>query len=326
MLERITELLTQNNILNGNERFLPITIGISGTYIFSIEDKYVVKYAYLPKFDLIERERFQKEFNFYKFFSDKNIDFIPEVVFQTANDNEILILMKKYSPIKVEEWTEDLQKITMELCARINAIEISNFNDIFHENEQFQEIWNNTVGYTPDGTPLYKEDFPLSFAYQNWKNLQKYFSEHIDRSLLKEMYESFDEIDSYVNTPPIPDTLCQKDFNPNNFLKDGDRLLACDWGEVCIGKGIDSVAWFSRCGTDYGITINRDKLIEIYCEALFKYANIKVALNDLHKYINASEFIGAFRCGAKFFQATDINSVLNCYNAMANNYKFFREH
>jgi hypothetical protein len=70
-----------------------------------------------------------------------------------------------------------------------------------------------------------------------------------------------------------------------------------------------------------GIDINRDKLIEEYCIALFKYANIKIDLNDLNKHFAASDFGIDFTFGAEYLQNADIDSVLNAYNTMANNYK-----
>jgi len=326
LIERITELLNQYNILNGKERLLPITTGAGGAYVFSVEDKYVVKYKYLPEVDFITHENSRKEFEFYKIFSNKNIDFIPEIVFQMANDEEILIVMKKYSPVKIEEWNHNLQKQAIEICARINAIDISGFSGVFQRSDKFKDEVAKIVGYTSNGTPLYKKDYPLSLSYQLWKNLQEKFPEHIDVSLLREMYENFDEMDSYAKTLAIPKTLCHGDWHPENCLKNGDKLLACDWEGVCIGKGIDSVMFFIYRGESMGININKNKLIEEYCGALLKYANIKVDLNDFHKHNAASSFRGSFSLGAKDIQNADIDSVLNSYNAMTHDYRLLLGH
>jgi hypothetical protein len=303
--------------LNGNEKLLSITTGQSCAHVFSVEDKYVVKYyAHLSERDYITRMMCRKEYDFYEICSRINIDFIPEVVFQTANDDEILILMKKYSPVKYEEWTEDLQKRAVELYARINAADTADFNELFLKYEKLKEELNNIAGYKSDGTPIFKHEYPLSLSYQNWNNIQKKFPEHIDGPLLKEMYDNFDK-----RVSPIPDTFCHGDWNPNSCLKDGDRLIVCDWAEVCMGKGIDSVTWFIKSGERRGIKMNRDKLIDDYCRALFKYTNIKIEQSDLRKHFAASDFGAAFTFGAENLQTADIDSVLNCYNTMVNNYK-----
>jgi hypothetical protein len=317
LLERIIEILTQVNILNGNEKLHPITTGQSCAYVYSVEDKYVIKYySHLSELDLITRMMCRKEYDFYEICSHNNIDFIPEVVFQTANDDEVLILMKKYAPIKNEEWTENLQKRAVEVCAQINALDTADFNELFLKYEKLKEKLNKIVGYKSDGTPIFKDEYPLSLSYQNWKNLQEKFSEHIDASLLKEMYDNFDK-----RVSSIPKTLCHGDWNPNSCLKNGDKLLVCDWAEVGMGKGIDSVIWFIKSGERRGINMNRNKLIDEYCKALFKYANIQIDINDLNKHFAASDFSVAFTFGAEHIQNADIDSVLNIYNTMANNYK-----
>ena len=322
MLERIIELLTQSNILHGSEKLRPITTGQSCAYVYSVDDKYIIKYySHLQEHDFITRMMCQKEYDFYKICSRKNIDFIPKVVFQIANDDEILILMKKYSPIKNEEWTENLQKRAVELYAKINALDTADFNELFLKYEKLKAELNKIVGYKPDGTPIFKDEYPLSLSYQNWKNIQEKFPKHIEVSLLNEMYGNFDK-----RVSPIPETLCHGDWNPNSCLKDGDKLLICDWAEVGIGKGIDSVTWFIKSGERMGIDINRDKLIEEYCKALFKYANIKIDLNDLHKHFAASDFGVTFTFGAEYLQNADIDSVLNAYNTMANNYKLMMKY
>jgi len=317
LIERIMELLTHSDILNGSEKLLPITTGKSCAYVFSVDDKYVIKYySHLSELDDITRMMCRKEYDFYKICSRKNIDFIPEVVFQIANDDEILILMKKYSPIKNGEWTENLQKCAAELCAKINAMDTADFNEIFIKYEKLKEQLNKIVGYKSDGTPIFKDEYPLSLSYQNWKNIQEKFPEHIDGVLLKEMCDNFDKRISL-----IPETLCHGDWNPNSCLKDGDKLLVCDWAEVGMGKGIDSVTWFIKSGEMMGININRNKFIDEYCRALYKYANIEINLDDLLKHFAASDFGVAFTFGAENLQSTDIDSVLRSYNTMVNNYK-----
>lgn len=311
------ELLAQSNILNGNEELRPIKTGQSCAYVYSVEDKYVIKYySCLPELDFITRMMCQKEYDFYKICSRKNIDFIPEVIFQIASDDEILILMKKYSPIKNEEWTENLQKRAVELYAKINALDMADFNEMFLKYGKLKEELNKIVGYKSDGTPIFKDEYPLSRSYQNWESLQEKFSEHIDGSLLKEMYVNFDK-----RISPIPETLCHGDWNPNSCLKDGDKLVICDWAEVGIGKGIDSVTWFIKSGKRWGINMNRDKLIEEYCKALLKYANIEITIDDLHKHFAASDFGIGFTFGAEYLQSADIDSVLISYNKMVHDYK-----
>lgn len=312
MINRVTELLRQNNILCGKTELLPITAGAGGAYVFSVDYQYIIKYAYLPALDFEIRKQYRKEFSFYKICSGKNIDFLPEIVFQTANDDEILLVMKKYAPIKPADWDENLQKSAMELCAHINAVDTTDFNALFQEQEKQND------------EEQHEDSYPLSLSYQNWVNLQKKFPEHIDAALLKEMYADFDDMGACADKLDIPETLCHGDCHPQNFLKDGDKLKICDWQGAGIGRGIGDVAFFISRGADMGLDINRDKLIEDYCGALLKYANIKVNVSDLHKNVAADEFWVSFRYWAGYLQTSDIDRVLNIYNSMVNSYVFLR--
>lgn len=317
MIDRVTELLTQQNIINNQTKLQPINVGVGGAYVFSAGDKYVAKYACLNELAFDVRRQYQKEYDFHKICSGKNINFIPEVVFQKANDDEVLIVMKKYAPIEIKECDENLQKCAMELCARINAVNTFDFNKIFHE-EKAEET---TVETTQNDDP-----YPLSLSYQNWQNLQEKFPEHIDSVLLKEMYANFDEMDSYADKLAIPETLCHGDFHPNNFLKDERKLIVCDWQGVGIGRGIGDVAFFISRGTDMGLNIDRNKLIEWYCESLFEYADIEVDVKDLHKNVAASEFGVSFRFWAQYLQTSNIDRILNIYNSMIGSYNFLLSH
>ena len=313
MSDKIIELLIKNNILSDKKQLVPITVGAGGASVFSVADKYVVKYANLSTLDFETRKQYRNEFDFYQICSNKNFDFIPEVIFQTSYDDEMLIIMKKYIPIKVEEWDENLQKSAMELCANINAVDTTDFISIFQDHDK-------KIANANDGDDKGEDPYPLSLSYQNWVNLQKKFPEHIDAVLLKEMYENFDNIDIYTGKQTIPETLCHGDYHPQNFLKNGDKLIICDWQAVGIGKGIGDIAFFISRGIDMGLKVDRDKLIADYYEALLKYTNIKVDVYDLHKNVAANEFGVSFRFWAHYLENSDIDRVLNIYNAMVKSY------
>ena len=170
------------------------------------------------------------------------------------------------------------------------------------------------------------DPYPLSLSLGNWERLQHKFPGHIDALLLKDMYENFDMIGAYqdnINTI-IPESLCHGDYHPENILKDGDKLIICDWQNVGTGKGINDVAFFISRGADMGLKINRDKLIEWYSEALLKYADIKVDVNDFYGSIAAFEFGISFQFWAGYLQDSSIERVLNIYNPMVSSYNLLR--
>jgi len=270
--------------------------------MFSVENKYAVKYANLPILNYETRKQCRKEFDFYTACANKKLDFLPEIVFSTADDTEILIVMKLYNPIKPNEWDENLQKTAAELCAKINAVDATDFNNIFQIQEE-------------------EPPYPLSLSYQNWINLQEKFPQNINAALLKEMHENFADISS-LGESAIPKTLCHGDYHPQNFVRNAGKLIICDWQNVGMGKGIGDITFFISRGADMGLKIDRDKLIADYCGALLRYANINVSMNDLYKTVAVNEFTVSFKFWAQYLQESDIDRVIHIYDAMVESYRF----
>jgi len=304
MLERVKELLEQHGISKNQP--LPITNGASGAFVFDIDGKYIAKYARKPERDTKIYNMFVNEYNFYQLYSGKCYDFIPNVVFQTANQDEIFIVMQKYTAINHNEWNDDLQKRAMQLCARINSINIDNFNTVLQDKS----------GYGSD-----YDTYPLTVSFENWRLLQNKFPEHIDAALLNSMYEDFTAINLYAEQLPIPKTLCHGDFHPQNFLMDCGKLLICDWQTVGIGRGISDVAFFISRGSDMGVPINQNMLIEEYHKSMLKFTDEKIELSDFYKNVAASDFFVSFKFWAEHLQSSDISRVLSIYNSMVNSYK-----
>lgn len=303
MLERVMDLLEQHGI--SKKQPLPITNGASGAFIFDVDRKYIVKYACKPKQDGNIYDMFVKEYEFYRLCSDKCYDFIPDIVFQTANQNEIFIVMQKYTAVNQNEWDNDLQKRAMQLCARINSININDFNEILRESNLGSDY----------------DTYPLTVSFENWRLLQNKFPNHIDASLLSSMFENFNAMNLYAERLHIPKTLCHGDLHPQNFLMDDNKLIICDWQTVGINRGISDVAFFISRGSDMGLQINKDKLIEEYYESILKFTNEKIELSDLYKNVAASDFFVSFKFWAEHLQYSDISRVLSIYNSMVNSYK-----
>ena len=312
MVERISDLLKRNTGLNFESELQLIPIGAGGAQVFSVEDKYIVKYVHFAEHDIGTTKGYKKEFSFYKACANKPFAFLPDIIFQTISDDEMLIVMKKYTPIRYNEWNEDLQKRAMELCAIINSVQLTSLSEVLDEPEK-----NN--GNDPN------DPYPLSVSFDNWTKLHNKYPTHIHADLLKDMYGNYNILDSLSNELEIPQTLSHGDFHPENFLRNGDELIVCDWQGVCVGRGIGDVAFFISRGTDMGILMDRDKLIGHYHNALMKYANVNTDLSVLHKHIALSEFGISFRFWAQYLQEADLEKVLGIYIAMSDAYKFLME-
>jgi len=303
LIDRVTSLLKQNNITTNEAALSSITIGASGANIFSCNDQYIVKYV--NSADGIRG--YQREYDIYNVFASK-IDFVPEVIFQTSDDFEMLIVLKKYAPVKKMMWDEAMQLRAADLCARINTFD------------------HDALGVSlPSDDERESYDYDLSLSYENWGRLQNKFPNHIDAQLLKQMYGDYDDVVALSEILPIPKTFCHGDLHPGNFLLNGDSLLVCDWQEARIGKGIGDIAFFCNRGGAMRIGIDKAALVDGYRKSLVKHANIDVALDIFLRYMAASEFHVSFKFWAEHLLKSDLERVLKIYTTMVDNYNASRK-
>ena len=288
------------------KQLTPITNGASGAFVFDVAEKYIAKYTQQTAHNADLYPMFVKEYDFYRKYSGKRYEFIPTVMFQTATQDELLIVLRKYTPIHHGEWNDALIHQAMQLCARVNAIDTGDFTPPAQHKS----------GYGDD-----YDSYPLSASYQNWQLLQQKFPADIDASSLEAMYKAFAQIKLEAEALAIPKALCHGDFHPGNFLRDGDNLLICDWQTVGISKGIGDVAFFANRGTDMGIVINRQKAIEAYHEAMQSLTNQNIDLGTLGKYVAATDFYVSFKFWAEHLQSSDKSRVLSIYTFMADSYE-----
>ena len=304
MIDKIKGLLVNNNVLSIITDLTPLLESASGAYVFSADEKYVIKYTNISELNSNAQSSLKKEYEFYKI-CDNKFEFIPEVIFHYSNENEWLIVFKKYQAIKDNEWTEKLQNQAMEMCARIHAMDTRDFSELFNKNNAKQ--WDENT-------------HTLDVSLESWSKLQKRFPQNIDISLLNEMYKNFDDAISYADKIFIPKTLCHGDYHPWHFLQSGNEAVICDWQNADIGNGVGDVAFFISRG-ETRLNIDRDILITAYIQHLSKYANIKIDKNDMLKHIAISEFDVSFRFWADYLQNGSLESVMKIYSKMVKSYK-----
>ncbi|MCL2198296.1 MAG: aminoglycoside phosphotransferase family protein [Defluviitaleaceae bacterium] len=302
---RISSLLKKCSLIKGDMHFSPVNAGASGAVVLSCNDKYIVKYAHSSIIDEALMNQFRNECAFYKRYAGR-LDFLPEVVYQTTNDDETLLVLKKYDTIPPQRWDSALQKKAMELCARINALKCAAYS---------------THSWLETETELGR--YAMIESYENWKKLCDKFPTQMDVAVLKDMYEDFYKIAAYADELPIPNTFCHGDFNPPNFLLDRTQLLVCDWQYTHIGKGIGAVAFFCDRGSDQGLTIDRKALIACYSKALHENLGVTVTPDTLTRYADISGWLVTFRFSAEYLQDSDSERVARIYNDMVEKYMTF---
>jgi len=300
--DRISALLKESGIIKGDIHFSPVAAGFSCAVKLFCNNQYFIKYANTSTIDSEGMNQCRNEYAFYEKYAGK-LDFLPEVVYQTANDNEVLLVLKKYETIPPHRWDKALLQQAVEICTRINALDCTAYSAF-----SWLETENEPGRYS------------LQESCDNWMRLHKKFPDNIDAKVLDNMHNDFYKIAKYSEELTIPNTFCHGDFAPDQLLLDGARLLVCDWAYTHYGKGIGAVAYFCVRGIDQKLPIDRDALIAYYSEALHNHTGISVAPELLVQYVNVSEWLVAFRYYAEYLQDADRSRAIGSYKDMVETY------
>lgn len=311
-IQTITAYLTQKGIFIKAVSALPITTGASGAKLWRVETggkTYVLKHAH-PSFhsDPGLIAGYRKEFEFYKLNESLRLPYLPKVVHAELHDEYgILLVMDCYAPIPHERWDTDLQKQAVDLCARLNSLDIGRLSGL-------------NLHFNP--TTINREF--TEKAYEDWKFVLGQHKGRFDEALLDEIYRNIDMVCPVLNNEPH--YVCHGDFHPDNLLSDGERLYLCDWQNVGIGKCIGDISFFIGRGIGFGIPMNPDELLDYYCAKLSEYKGMRIAKTTLLKEKHASTVLTTLSFWANYLKDCPAERVAVQFDDMADAYRHLCEH
>jgi len=304
--DRVGHLLEQCDFGNGNIVLTPLEAdGMSSARMFVCNGYYVIKYVNGSNCDTVEMRLHKHEYDFYKTYAGM-WDFLPEIVLQVADGNEQLIVMKRYETISGARWDTALQQQAMDICARINALDIE---------APYKHSWLETEQEPGQCS--------LAGSLENWCKLQEKFPKHMDAVVLQEIHDNFYAIAEYAQGLAIPDTFNHGDFAPTQCLldSDGERLILVDWQSTHIGRGIGAVAYFCSRGLEAGAQFDKSRMIQMYQEALLRHTGIDIGINMLEDYAAVTDLLVAFRYSAEYLQEAGEDRVVGEYVGMVDLYQ-----
>jgi Mg2+/Co2+ transporter CorB len=98
---------------------VPINIGASGAKVYSLNNKYILKYSERDKTD---NDIWNSCIREYEFFSSyNNLSYIPEIRYMHKEENKIIIIMKKYNTLSHSDFNDDLMEEIIGLLTDINT-------------------------------------------------------------------------------------------------------------------------------------------------------------------------------------------------------------
>lgn len=275
--------------------------GQSGAEVWETADGRVLKYV--RKESLPDPEMFgqyQKEAYFYRHFQEdswKRPLYLPEVWEVRISDQEILILMKKYRKLLVEENREELLGKIMRALAEIHISEIPAF---FRKERQ-------QPGY------LTKEQ--IEGCRAGWQSVLAEHPGAFDERILAEAAENINDIIGWHEEEK--QVLTHGDFHRDNLLlgEEGE-ILVCDWQGVGQGGASGDISFFlSRLGAD-GISIAPEKAVALYGREREELTGENVSSGELLLHMQAANLITSFQFWHEYLHGSSTERVRGIYEKM----------
>lgn len=294
-IENIEEYLTTHK----NRQ---IKNGKSGAEVWETEDGYVLKHVQKGKLpDQGVFSLYQNEAYFYQFIQHNShadmLSCMPEVLDIQVSDHEILIFMKKYQELSRDEADEELLQKIMRVLAKIHTQDIPDF--LRQEQKE----------------PVYFDKAQIESCLAEWRSVLAEHPGEFDDRILTEAAAKVNEIISWHHGEER--VLSHGDFHWDNVLKteNGD-IVVCDWQGVGMGGASEDISFFlSRLGAD-GVTIEQEKVIELYCRERYLLSGKNISPKELQKHMNAANLIVSFQFWHEYLHGSTCERVRGIYEKM----------
>ena len=259
-----------------------ITVGRSGANVYELDHKYIAKHVKQSTMKSgADWDSYLKEAQFYSTYNANDYPFLPKLYHCKYTDDEIQIVMEKYSPIDRNNLDDATLEKVFDTLAQIHNMPIPEF------------LPDNDEG----ALQLESED------------IKKYLSGWC--SVIKEHGDAFSENDiiliaeniNAINTKAYSakKMCCHGDFHFDNLLMDDKgNIIVCDWQNVNSSHVSGDISFFlSRLAAD-GLEISKEKALKMYCNysasgishdeisMQMSLANLNVSFIHWHNHLHGS--------------------------------------
>ena len=273
-----------------------ITNGQSGAGVYMVDGEYILKHVQKEKLDSKVFDTYKREALFYQEKKGKDL-FVPEIKEFELSDDEIILIMKKYSELNRADIDDELIGKVANLLVGVHGSDIPGF---LNDNSDKQKLLS---------------DNEIEDCVNGWKSILNEHEGVFSEEILNDVAANINDIISMKNKGKS--VLVHGDFHWENILKDDNgNLILCDWQGVKIGGPSEDLSFFlSRLGAD-GINIDEDKFLNAYAEAYQKICNEKVDVAEIKEYMRASRIITTFLYWHFFLHGSDAERVKEVYDKM----------
>ena len=279
-----------------------IKVGQSGANVYEIDESYVLKHVVRQRLKEELFVTYTREALFYRSQMIRQRIYLPEVLQVETSENEILILMKKYSrPERCTINVEMIQKITKSLAALHTDIP-----PFFICKDQKK------------AEPL--SDQIITECLYGWKSVLAEHTGSFSESQLNEIAGKINNLIEWHDTEER--VLIHGDFHWDNLLEDENgNILICDWQGVNLGGASGDLSFFlSRLDGD-GIQIDAAIFLDYYVNAIWKLSGKQIQRQDIIQHMNVANVIISFLFWHQYLHGSSEERVRDIYSKMTNDFK-----
>lgn len=290
------------------ERFLSarhvrdILIGQSGARVCEISGDRVAKLIQRRK--LAEEglwERYTREAAFYTHVKEKKLSFVPRMLFVGCNEDEMLLVMEKYSPIERSRISEKLLDHVAHILAQIHALPVPLFIE------------------QTERKPLVYTEKEIADCVKGWESVLNEHWDAFSTEVLRHMARDINKLNQTFHS--TRSNFIHGDFHFDNLMLDGEgKVVVCDWqGCGCGDPSGDLSFLISRLQAD-GYPLNAEWLVNVYCQ----YANalgLDVSPRQVHMQMRLANLNTSFLYWHMYLHNTSEDRVRGVFGKMTEDYQ-----
>lgn len=287
--------------LNGHN-VTEIKVGQSGANVYEIDGRYILKHMVRQKLKEELFVTYTREVLFYRNQMMRQRIYLPEVLEAEASENEILILMKKYSrPERNRINAELIQKITKSLA----ALHTDTPPSFMCKDQKKAELLSDQI---------------ITECLCGWKSVLAEHPGSFSESQLNEIAGNINNLMAWHDTEER--VLIHGDFHWDNLLEDEDgNILLCDWQCVKLGGASADLSFFlSRLGGN-GIRMDAAVFLDYYVKAIQRLSGKQIRRQDIMRHMNAANVITSFLFWHQYLHGSSKERVGDIYSKMINDFK-----
>ena len=289
------------NYLAGN-RYSEIKVGRSGADVYEINENLILKHVERRKLEGSLFETYTREALFYRAKVERTGSYLPKIIRLEISDDEIILLMKKYSCPNRSDLDEQMIRKAAKTIARVHSDCVPEFLNSDRKPSELlseQRIEEYTAG---------------------WQRVLKEHPGSFDETPLKQTAEKINRIIAWHDSEEK--VLIHGDFHWDNLLADeGGNILICDWQSVGLGGASGDLSFFmSRLGSD-GIRLDQQFFLKCYSDAIREVTGTAVDTGSIAGHIAAANVITSFIFWHQFLHGAETERVRDIYEKMTNDFR-----